>query len=132
MHKINQAKILFNCNLCHKVLVEPITFQCGNTVCQSHVVNLLYLANSKFKCVICHENHAVPENGFKVNKVIQDALDFRMTTISKYEASANDLEQKFTKMIVDFKKSLVQKDNLFGFFDHPTEDAIIIDNIKVV
>ena len=126
-------KSLFNCNLCHKVLVEPITFQCGNTVCQSHVANLSYTANSKIKCVMCHENHAVPANGFKVNIVIQSALDFTRTAVSKYEVSANDLEHKFTQLIIDFKQSLVQKDYLLVFFDHPTEDVFrtSIGNIQV-
>ncbi len=97
---------------------------------ESKRLNCLELAKTNFQI------RERIENAKKhLDKLVKQLASFEVTNtaVSKYEASANDLEHKFTQMLVEFKKSLVQKDYLFVFFDHPMEDVFgtIIDNIKV-
>ena len=85
MFKFDQVKNLFNCDLCNKLLVEPVIIPCGNTVCKSHLEELFYsdnflIINSEnfIKCVCCDKKHYVPEDGFTVSKRFQSALDMEL------------------------------------------------------
>ena len=35
MHKVEQIKNLFDCDICDKLLIDPIVLPCGNVVCNS-------------------------------------------------------------------------------------------------
>ena len=72
---MDQVKILFNCDICNELLVDPVTIPCGNTLCKVHLDELL-TSDNVFKCILCHKKHNVPEDGFIVNKRIQNALYF--------------------------------------------------------
>ena len=79
MFKIDQAKSLFDCSLCNKMMVDPITLVCGYTVCKSHLDKMRKDSTNKksFKCEICIKQHYVPNGGFVINKHIQKALEFK-------------------------------------------------------
>lgn len=84
MFKIDQVEDLFDCDLCQQLLIEPISLRCGNTICKRH---LDYQLNDKssdgnsIKCMLCHKKHTVPEEGFVVNKLIQNALHIKFNTL---------------------------------------------------
>ena len=40
MYKLDKIKSMFNCKLCSKLLVDPVTISCGQIVCRYHVPNL--------------------------------------------------------------------------------------------
>ena len=85
MFKIDKIKNLFDCDLCHQVLVDPISFPCGNNVCKDHLDKLMKNISkdkSSFQCEICQEEHFIPESGFKINKRLQNALEI---SFIKYE-----------------------------------------------
>lgn len=81
MFKIDQVKSLFDCCVCNKLLVEPITFVCGNNVCKAHIDEQLESGENKYQCDLCQEKHNVPEKGFVINKQIQKALDIQFNTL---------------------------------------------------
>lgn len=85
MYKIEQVKTLFNCDQCNKLLVDPITIPCGNTICKKHLDSLLEnIKNGEisFKCHLCNDMHVVQSKGFVVNKRIQNALDIKFNTLT--------------------------------------------------
>ena len=54
----------------------PITIPCGYSVCKKHLDELLENSreDNKFQCELCHEEHNIPEKGFVVKRLIQNAL----------------------------------------------------------
>ncbi len=92
MLKIDQVKNLFDCDQCNQLLVDPIALPCGNSVCKKHVDEerapkriKLEEASPKesnfFLCELCKENHFIPDNGFAINKRIQNALDIKLNSL---------------------------------------------------
>ena len=116
MYKIDQVESLFNCELCSKTYVEPVTLPCGSTVCLFHT-----LGQDSFKCNLCSEEHNVPKNGFRVNKNLQNALDLQINKAFK----ANPVIQECRKHIenantIIYKmKSLVNssEDYIYEYFE---------------
>ncbi len=67
MYKVDEIKNFFDCDLCHQVLVDPISFPCGSNVCKKHLDKLLMKESkekSSFQCEICKEEHFIPKSGF--------------------------------------------------------------------
>ena len=53
---------------CKLYLENPIALSCGSTICKEHIDNYDY--EHTFKCLICDEEHTVPENGYQINKTL--------------------------------------------------------------
>jgi hypothetical protein len=84
MYKVDKIKNLFDCDLCHQVLVDPISIPCGNNVCKGHLDKLLKNFSKEetfFQCEICKKEHIIPESGFKVNKGLQSCLEIQLNTL---------------------------------------------------
>ena len=74
MYKLNKIKSMFNCKLCSKLLVDPVTISCGQIVCRYHV-------NTEFECQFCGYKHSEPNDGFAINSFIQDLLKMKLNSI---------------------------------------------------
>ena len=84
MYKVDKIKNFFDCDLCHELLVDPISIPCGNNVCKSHLDRLLKKISKEksfFQCEICKEEHFIPKGGFKVNKRLQNGLEIQFNTL---------------------------------------------------
>jgi hypothetical protein len=84
MYKIDEIKNFFDCDFCHKVLVDPISIPCGNNLCKDHLDKLLKnISKGKniFRCEICQEEHFIPKDGFKVDKRLQRGLEIQLNTL---------------------------------------------------
>ena len=64
MSKEEEEINCLNCDFCYKLLVEPVRLPCGNTICESHLQGLSYNENV-IECMLCYENHILPENASK-------------------------------------------------------------------
>lgn len=83
MYKIDKIKKLLDCGICSQLMVEPVTLPCGKTVCKCHLdIFVDYSSYETFECALCHKQHSVPEDGFKINECLQNALDTELNTIS--------------------------------------------------
>ena len=76
MYKTDQVETLFNCEICLKTVVSPVTLPCGNNVCQSHLQ--MHLGKEQFRCQLCGDEHHVPKKGFQINKNIQRGLEMEL------------------------------------------------------
>ena len=91
MHKINDFKNVFNCNLCNQTLVNPIILPCFETVCNDDLKSCL-LNSNKFNCPMCEEEHVQPETGFKSDVRIQKMLDMQANQIDFQKILPNFVE----------------------------------------
>ena len=84
MYKINEVKASFECDLCKKLLVDPVVIPCESTICKTHIDNLLS-NNSNEKsimvCGICQEDHLIPKKGFMANKRLQKLLSLELNAL---------------------------------------------------
>ena len=84
MYKVDKIKNFFDCDLCHELLVDPISIQCGSNVCKGHLDKLLKNVSkdkSSFQFEICKEEHFIPSSDFKVNKMVQNGLEIQFNTL---------------------------------------------------
>ena len=84
MYKVDKIKNFFDCDLCHQVLVNPISFPCGSNVCKDHLDKLMKNVSKEksfFQCEICQEEHFIPKSGFKANKMVQNGLEIQFNTL---------------------------------------------------
>jgi len=110
MFKIDQVKNLFDCEQCNQLLVDPISLPCGYSVCKGHLDELLKNPPkeiNKFECELCKKNHCIPEDGFAINKRIQNALNIKLSTLK-----LNPVYEECKKEINEAKNKIQKIENL--------------------
>jgi WD40 repeat protein len=107
---------LFICELsrCKMYFEKPIILPCGNTICQEHVQ---LSRTNVFKCEFCSEEHAIPLNGFPVNKALMKMIELNQH-LSGLQKEAKQSYEKFNLIIHDFQQSdLINSDAyIFNYF----------------
>ena len=75
---LSAVRSIVTCEKCGDFFESPVKLPCFNTLCQTHVVELLkknLSAKKVIECCFCHQDHAVPPNGFesytKLNEIIE-------------------------------------------------------------
>lgn len=83
MLKVEKLKSILNCNVCNKLLTQPIALPCGETVCYKHLSNMIEQDTlfSTIKCSLCEKDHVVPEEGFQTLKSIDKLLEIEVNKI---------------------------------------------------
>ena len=84
---------------CNKFFEDPVTINCGETVCRVHIDDKLI--NDSFTCKICNETHLVPQGGFIINKNIKTALssDYHLTDDQRQvKESVKKFEETLSKL----------------------------------
>lgn len=79
-NQFEKKTYFYECSQCSHLLVDPVTIACGNSVCKTHLDEMmegLTREDIRYECKICNKKHRIPEEGFVVNKHIQSALDIR-------------------------------------------------------
>lgn len=115
MLKIEKIKRFLDCDLCQKLLVNPVLLPCGNTICKVHVAELLERRTKQknsFICELCQEEHLVPENGFAVNKRIKSALEDELNKIDVNMSSFNEC-----------KAAIKEVERTISLFESKTKDS---------
>ena len=105
MFKVDKLKSSLNCDGCHKLLVDPVVMPCDNIICKAHLDKLLReLPNEKntFTCVICLEEHLIPNNGFVISSRLQDLLGLELNQFEPspmFEECKNELRDARKTML---------------------------------
>ncbi len=67
---------------------QPKSLACGETICSACSVEIEKEAiNKKFKCILCLEEHTIPNNGFAINKKIYALITTEPMEISRGDNS---------------------------------------------
>lgn len=118
MFKFDQIKSMFNCVLCSKILVDPVGIPCGITVCQSHLK--CYATQKAFQCQCCNKLHSVPNEGFFINKFIQNQLRIELNAMDInpiYEECKDEIE-KANKSVEQIEETTNDSENyIYNYFE---------------
>ena len=106
MYKVDKLKCLLDCDLCNKLLVDPVVMPCDSTICKTHLDKLI--ANdpnekSTFICEICQEDHLIPKKGFMVNKRLQKQLRLELNALK-----VSPVFDQCMKEIEDAKENVIK------------------------
>ena len=122
-YKIDQVKNLFDCEQCNQLLVDPITLPCGYSVCKRHLDELLVNAPkemNKFECELCEKKHFFPEDGFAINRRIQNGLDIKLNSL-KLNSVYEECKKKINEAKYQIQKiEILEKDPenyVFEYFE---------------
>ena len=78
---------------CKLILQNPVALPCGDSLCQHHLETM---ANDQFECCFCNRIHKIPEDGFSINKTINQLVEnyFEMDPLRKQiKESLNKLNE---------------------------------------
>jgi len=92
MNREDEEINCLKCDFCYKLLVEPVRLPCGNTICKSHLQELSNNENA-IECVLCYENHILPENALKRLKLEIIDLNFNQV-VSECKQRIEEARQK--------------------------------------
>ena len=92
MNREDEEINCLKCDFCYKLLVEPVRLPCGNTICKSHLQELSNNENA-IECVLCYENHVLPENALKRLKLEIIDLNFNQV-VSECKQRIEEARQK--------------------------------------
>ena len=90
---------LFNCQLCHRVLTDPVILPCGETVCKAHSEEI-----GQDTCKLCSATHSVPKEGFLANKMVRNQLELQLNKLNFNFSQFND----YKGIIEDLNKQEVE------------------------
>lgn len=109
MFKFDKIRNYFDCDQCSKVLVEPITLTCGNSLCKKHLddwLKDLSKERSTFDCELCHDEHSIPKKGFAINKRMQSGLE------AQFDSLELPVFDECKKEIENAKENIIKIDSL--------------------
>ena len=66
---------ILNCPKCKERFFEPRNLPCGESLCETCILDLLDINEKGIECPICSEFHEKPSKGFLKNKTIIKLLD---------------------------------------------------------
>ena len=111
--KIEKLNKLCYCNYCNQLLLDPITLPCGENICSKDLNEI------KDKCLFCGEAHAVPKQGFQINRLVKELVDLELNKINldinynRRKKALNELELKVTELELVMKNP---NDYIYEFF----------------
>jgi len=97
----NEITDILKCSRCKERLDEPTMLPCGDTVC-SLCLKLIHASNKKFKCIVCNNEHTMPENGLPINKAlralwpIQPKEVYRSQAVETLKETLNTMRKKIS------------------------------------
>lgn len=105
------VRSLIKCNQCEKVLTDydqPKSLPCGETICSDCELKIQKEAiDKRFKCVLCNEEHYLPEKGLALNKIVLSLISAQPKRVSRgrqYERLRMNI-QSIEKLMNDLKSS---------------------------
>ena len=87
-HEEKKINEIINCSKCNERLDDPKALPCGETVCSS-CVSTIHVNNSKYECIVCNEQHIMPEKGLQTNKKLLTLISMQPTEVSRGKAFEN-------------------------------------------
>lgn len=76
-NKINE---ILNCKKCSRRVDEPRVLPCGSTIC-STCFSKLQIYNKRFECIVCSQDHLMPDEGLPLSEALFNLLAIEPTEI---------------------------------------------------
>ncbi len=114
---IVNSETYFRCKICSNILEKPIVLPCGQTVCQSHSVEI-----SSINFIFCSKLHPMQENGFPLNQMVQCMLENNLHTLKINSNKLNQSKKKIEDLNNCFREiELLNKDPEYYIYDYFNE-----------
>ena len=104
MYKVDKLQCFLDCDLCNKVLIDPVVMPCDSFICKTHLDKLISNASnekSTLICLVCQEEHHIPKKGFTVSNRLQKLLTLELNALK-----LSPVFDECKKEIEDAKKNL--------------------------
>ncbi len=100
----------FMCDVCKKILKNPVTLPClCSEICEYHVDDLISKNVFKINCQICEKMSIIPQKGFTPNIVVRNFIEKNGHLLDEEKELKNDLTRlidDLEMLIDDFKLKL--------------------------
>jgi len=131
MLKVDRIKRLFDCDLCNKLLSDPVALPCGYTICQSHVNELL---ERRFKAPSTKALEEVRDTVTELESIAMDPENYlfgyffeikRLVDLRREELKNNidDYSNEIIEVIERTKAGLVAVTKNVNHFDKEIENS---------
>ena len=123
MFKIDKVNSSFDCDLCNKLLVDPIVLPCGNCICKPHLNELLTNITKEkntFICCICQDEHQIPKNGFMIHQKLQNLIKLELNLLEPsplYEECKKEIEGAKEKVVTIEQLKKDPESYLYEYFE---------------
>ncbi len=128
MYKVDKLRKFFDCELCLKTLVDPVTIPCGSNVCKRHIDDVLEKItkddNSKndnfLQCVLCYKDHPITKEGFEINKRLRDGLEIEFNTLKLtpiFDECKVEIQKAKQKVVEIEKLEKNSENNIYEYFE---------------
>ncbi|RNA02777.1 E3 ubiquitin- ligase TRIM21-like isoform X1 [Brachionus plicatilis] len=85
---------LVRCEICKKLLKEPVMLPCGEVCCKECVSSYEKGGSNCFLCYFCHQEHEVPKSGFKTNNKVERLVRSLMESRFKMLSDSTKAQEK--------------------------------------
>ena len=93
----NVISDLMICPCCKKVYNDPRLVDCGESMCNDCIFLRLNKERNGFNCVICHELHELPKNGFRKNQRLAKLVEIKPDEVTR-SPIANELKAQLNRI----------------------------------
>jgi WD40 repeat protein len=95
---------------CKLYYENPVTLPCGSTICKEHLPVFV----EKFMCVVCDNEHQIPEGGLVINKAFEKIIKTCLHLNSIQKDALNSFNQ--LNLILDELESLDSNEFIYDYF----------------
>lgn len=134
MMKIEEFHDLFNCQLCKKLLENPVILPCGETLCKKDLGEFI-TSEDRLRCPFCTKEHLQTSEGFPMDRRIQKMIDLKVNQLdfgpvyNNCKKALKGLTEQFNELDL-LKQDL--NDFILGFYvDLKKEVDLRKDDLKM-
>jgi hypothetical protein len=108
--RFQQLETLLKCPKCDQIFLDPVTFFCQHTFCQSCII--LNNKDDEIRCMICQQDNIMPvTNNYQLKDIIEkiyndDFFDNRKTKFEEYLNKNLKTKKRFELYKQSFNKSI--------------------------
>jgi hypothetical protein len=107
------VKVDFTCLICSKILKNPFSLPCGDTICEEHLNDPKVLKNNSIKCQSCKEVFEVKNNQMiRSNKALQNLIQKELFLSDAEKTKKKSLE-KSLRDFFNLNEQLQESKNIF-------------------
>jgi len=107
------VKADFTCLICSKILKNPFSLPCGDTICEEHLKEPECLKNNSIKCQSCEETFEVKDNEMIRSNTTVQKLILNDRFLSDEEKSKKNYLEDSIENLSQLNEQLQESKNNF-------------------
>ena len=122
----------FNCAICNNKLHDPRVLQCGDTLCNDCIKNLLKNNPESFECPVCNKLIIIETREFPKNKLVVELMrkNSKKFFTDEFSSMLNKQLNDIFERVKDLKKQVkLAKSRTLDYYDFSNRSSKIINSI---